>query len=228
MKDSYDVVYRAEDKNIIALEVFAPESGEGFGEYDLFLELRIKSSDGTTVLGSGSTSGVTLDPDNKRAVFSLDGFLTSWDAGTYQCTIESVRYRPSQTDAYTLTGQTFTVNVLQSGTEAAVETGISDSYFDQKDTFTYGERITVRAMFDPTGERPAATFSMTPPTEDQCAVFNEKGEQISEAKTVESSTWLDVLTTDLGVGTHNLTVRYLGGNNQEGATVPFTVTVNPC
>ena len=229
MKDSYDVVYRAEDKNIIALEVFAPESGEGFGEYDLFLELRIKSSDGTTVLGSGSTSGVTLDPDNKRAVFSLDGFLTSWDAGTYQCTIESVRYRPSQTDAYTLTGQTFTVNVLQSGTEAAVETGISDSYFDQKDTFTYGERITVRAMFDPTGERPAATFSMTPPTTDQCAVFNEKGEQVSEAEDVGNfSTWLDVFTTDLGVGTHNLTVRYLGGNNQEGATVPFTVTVNPC
>ena len=58
-------------------------------------------------------------------------------------------------------------------------------------------------------------------------MFNEKGEQISEAKTVESSTWLDVLTTDLGVGTHNLTVRYLGGNNQEGATVPFTVTVKP-
>lgn len=228
MKDSYDVVYRAEDKNIIALEVFAPESGEGFGEYDLFLELRIKSSDGTTVLGSGSTSGVTLDPDNKRAVFSLDGFLTSWDAGTYQCTIESVRYRPSQTDAYTLTGQTFTVNVLQSGTEAAVETGISDSYFDQKDTFTYGERITVRAMFDPTGERPAATFSMTPPTEDQCAVFNEKGEQISEAKTVESSTWLDVLTTDLGVGTHKLTARYVGSKNMAGTSVSFTVTVNPC
>lgn len=156
-------------------------------------------------------------------------FLTSWDAGTYQCTIESVRYRPSQTDAYTLTGQTFTVNVLQSGTEAAVETGISDSYFDQKDTFTYGERITVRAMFDPTGERPAATFSMTPPTTDQCAVFNEKGEQVSEAEDVGNfSTWLDVFTTDLGVGTHNLTVRYLGGNNQEGATVPFTVTVNPC
>lgn len=37
-----------------------------------------------------------------------------------------------------------------------------------------------------------------------------------------------MFTTDLGVGTHNLTVRYLGGNNQEGATVPFTVTVNPC
>lgn len=84
-------------------------------------------------------------------------------------------------------------------------------------------------MFDPTGERPAATFSMTPPTTDQCAVFNEKGEQVSEAEDVGNfSTWLDVFTTDLGVGTHNLTVRYLGGNNQEGATVPFTVTVNPC
>lgn len=109
-----------------------------------------------------------------------------------------------------------------------MKTGISAGYFDQKDTFTYGQRITVLARFAPTGEEPTATFSMTPPTEDQCAVFNEKGEQISEAKTVESSTWLDVLTTDLGVGTHNLTVRYLGGNNQEGATVQFTVTVNPC
>lgn len=70
---------------------------------------------------------------------------------------------------------------------------------------------------------------MTPPTTDQCAVFNEKGEQVSEAEDVGNfSTWLDVFTTDLGVGTHNLTVRYLGGNNQEGATVPFTVTVNPC
>lgn len=227
MKDSYDVVYKAENKNVITLEVFAPESVT-FGEYDLFLEIEFKSEDGTA-LGSGSTSRVTLDPDNKRAVFSLDGFLTSKDAGTYQCTIGSVRYHPSQTDAYTLTGQTFTVNVLQSGTEAAVETGISDSYFDQKDTFTYGERITVRAMFDPTGEEPAATHSMTPPTTDQCAVFNEKGEQVSEAKDVGNfSTWLDVLTTDLGVGTHNLTVRYLGGKNMEAASVPFTVTVNPC
>ena len=139
-----------------------------------------------------------------------------------------MKYHPTQKDEYVLTGPSFKVNVRQSGTTASVKTGISAGYFDQKDTFTYDQRITVLAQFAPTGEEPTATFSMTPPTEDQCAVFNEKGEQISEAKTVESSTWLDVLTTDLGVGTHNLTVRYLGGNNQEGATVPFTVTVNPC
>ena len=225
MDSSYNVVYRAEDKGIITLEVFALKSVT-FGEHDLRLEIEIRDQNGNRI--DVSTGWTTLDPDNKRAVFSLDKSLTGLDAGTYQCTIESVKYRPSQTDAYTLTGQTFTVNVLQSGTAATVETGISDSYFAQRDTFTYGERITVFAKFTPTGEEPVATLSMTPPTADQCAVFNEKGEQISEAKTVESSTWLDVLTTDLGVGTHNLTVRYLGGNNQEGATVPFTVTVNPC
>lgn len=225
MDSSYNVVYRAEDKGIITLEVFASKSVT-FGEHDLRLEIEIRDQNGNRI--DVSTGWTTLDPDNKRAVFSLDKSLTGLDAGTYQCTIESVKYRPSQTDAYTLTGQTFTVNVLQSGTAATVETGISDSYFAQRDTFTYGERITVFAKFTPTGEEPVATLSMTPPTADQCAVFNEKGEQISEAKTVESSTWLDVLTTDLGVGTHNLTVRYLGGNNQEGATVPFTVTVNPC
>ena len=127
-----------------------------------------------------------------------------------------------------MTGPSFKVNVRQSGTTASVKTGISAGYFDQKDTFTYGQRITVLAQFAPTGEEPTATFSMTPPTEDQCAVFNEKGEQISEAKTVESSTWLDVLTTDLGVGTHKLTARYVGSKNMAGTSVSFTVTVNPC
>ena len=228
MDSSYNVVYRAEDKGIITLEVFASKSGT-LSQNDLSAEFEFVDKDGKTWSTTLHGSSVKIDPDGKRAVYTFDTCLTNRaDAGTYQCTVKSVKYHPTQKDEYVLTGPSFKVNVRQSGTTASVKTGISAGYFDQKDTFTYGQRITVLAQFAPTGEEPTATFSMTPPTEDQCAVFNEKGEQISEAKTVESSTWLDVLTTDLGVGTHNLTVRYLGGNNQEGATVPFTVTVNPC
>ena len=228
MDSSYNVVYRAEDKGIITLEVFASKSGT-LSQNDLSAEFEFVDKDGKTWSTTLHGSSVKIDPDGKRAVYTFDTCLTNRaDAGTYQCTVKSVKYHPTQKDEYVLTGPSFKVNVRQSGTTASVKTGISAGYFDQKDTFTYDQRITVLAQFAPTGEEPTATFSMTPPTEDQCAVFNEKGEQISEAKTVESSTWLDVLTTDLGVGTHNLTVRYLGGNNQEGATVPFTVTVNPC
>ena len=228
MDSSYNVVYRAEGKGIITLEVFASKSGT-LSQNDLSAEFEFVDKDGKTWSTTLHGSSVKIDPDGKRAVYTFDTCLTNRaDAGTYQCTVKSVKYHPTQKDEYVLTGPSFKVNVRQSGTTASVKTGISAGYFDQKDTFTYGQRITVLAQFAPTGEEPTATFSMIPPTEDQCAVFNEKGEQISEAKTVESSTWLDVLTTDLGVGTHNLTVRYLGGNNQEGATVPFTVTVNPC
>ena len=228
MDSSYNVVYRAEDKGIITLEVFASKSGT-LSQNDLSAEFEFVDKDGKTWSTTLHGSSVKIDPDGKRAVYTFDTCLTNRaDAGTYQCTVKSVKYHPTQKDEYVLTGPSFKVNVRQSGTTASVKTGISAGYFAQKDTFTYDQRITVLAQFAPTGEEPTATFSMTPPTEDQCAVFNEKGEQISEAKTVESSTWLDVLTTDLGVGTHNLTVRYLGGNNQEGATVPFTVTVNPC
>ena len=109
-----------------------------------------------------------------------------------------------------------------------METGISDSWFDKKDTFIYGQRITVRAMFDATGELPAM-LAMTPPGEDQCAVFNAAREQISEAKDAQSSGtwWLDIPGTALDVGTHALTVKYVGGRNQTGMSVPFTVTVEP-
>ena len=229
MDSSYNVVYRAEDKGIITLEVFASKSGT-LSQNDLSAEFEFVDKDGKTWSTTLHGSSVKIDPDGKRAVYTFDTCLTNRaDAGTYQCTVKSVKYHPTQKDEYVLTGPSFKVNVRQSGTTASVKTGISAGYFDQKDTFTYGQRITVLAQFAPTGEEPTATFSMTPPTEDQCAVFNEKGEQVSEAEDVGNfSTWLDVFTTDLGVGTHNLTVRYLGGNNQEGATVPFTVTVNPC
>ena len=228
MDSSYNVVYRAEDKGIITLEVFASKSGT-LSQNDLSAEFEFVDKDGKTWSTTLHGSSVKIDPDGKRAVYTFDTCLTNRaDAGTYQCTVKSVKYHPTQKDEYVLTGPSFKVNVRQSGTTASVKTGISAGYFDQKDTFTYGQRITVLAQFAPTGEEPTATFSMTPPTEDQCAVFNEKGEQISEAKTVESSTWLDVLTTDLGVGTHKLTARYVGSKNMAGTSVPFTVTVNPC
>lgn len=226
MESSYDVVYKADGKNVITLEVFAPEGGAGFEEYDLFLEFECEDENGNR--GNGSTGWADIDPDKRRAVFTLDGFLKDKDVGTYRFTVTSVKYHSSQTDAYTLPGESFIVNVRRSGTEAAVETGISDSWFDKKDTFIYGQRITVRAMFDATGELPAM-LAMTPPGEDQCAVFNAAGEQISEAKDAQSSGtwWLDIPGTALDVGTHALTVKYVGGRNQTGMSVPFTVTVEP-
>ena len=226
MKDSYDMVYKADGKNVITLEVFAPEGGAGFEEYDLFLEFECEDENGNR--GNGSTGWADIDPDKQRAVFTLDGFLRDKAVGTYRFTVTSVKYHSSQTDAYTLPGESFIVNVRRSGTEAAVETGISDSWFDKKDTFIYGQRITVRAMFDATGELPAM-LAMTPPGEDQCAVFNAAGEQISEAEDAQSSGtwWLDIPGTALDVGTHALTVKYVGGRNQTGMSVPFTVTVVP-
>ena len=226
MESSYDVVYKADGKNVITLEVFAPEGGAGFEEYDLFLEFECEDENGNR--GNGSTGWADIDPDKQRAVFTLDGFLRDKAVGTYRFTVTSVKYHSSQTDAYTFPGESFIVNVRRSGTEAAVETGISDSWFDKKDTFIYGQRITVRAMFDATGELPAM-LAMTPPGEDQCAVFNAAGEQISEAKDAQSSGtwWLDIPGTALDVGTHALTVKYVGGRNQTGMSVPFTVTVVP-
>ena len=226
MESSYDVVYKADGKNVITLEVFAPEGGAGFEEYDLFLEFECEDENGNR--GNGSTGWADIDPDKRRAVFTLDGFLKDKNVGTYRFTVTSVKYHSSQTDAYTLPGESFIVNVRRSGTEAAVETGISDSWFDKKDTFIYGQRITVRAMFDATGELPAM-LAMTPPGEDQCAVFNADGEQISEAEYEQSSGtwWLDIPGTALDVGTHELTVKYFGGKNQTGMSVPFTVTVVP-
>ena len=226
MESSYDVVYKADGKNVITLEVFAPEGGAGFEEYDLFLEFECEDENGNR--GNGSTGWADIDPDKQRAVFTLDGFLRDKAVGTYRFTVTSVKYHSSQTDAYTLPGESFIVNVRRSGTEAAVETGISDSWFDKKDTFIYGQRITVRAMFDATGELPAM-LAMTPPGEDQCAVFNAAGEQISEAEDAQSSGtwWLDIPGTALDVGTHALTVKYVGGRNQTGMSVPFTVTVVP-
>ena len=226
MKDSYDVVYKAEGKNVITLEVFASESGDGFEEYDLFLEFECEDENGYK--WNGSTGWADIDPDKKRAVFTLDGFLKDRDVGTYYFTVKSVKYHSSQLDEYKLPGKSFTVNVLKSGTEATVETGITDSWFDKMDTFTYGQRITVRAMFDATGELPVM-FAMAAPVEDQCAVFNADGEQISEAEYEQSSGtwWLDIPGTALDVGTHALTVKYVGGANQTGMSVPFTVTVVP-
>ena len=226
MESSYDVVYKADGKNVITLEVFAPEGGAGFEKYDLFLEFECEDENGNR--GNGSTGWADIDPDKQRAVFTLDGFLRDKAVGTYRFTVKSVKYHSSQTDAYTLPGESFIVNVRRSGTEAAVETGISDSWFDKKDTFIYGQRITVRAMFDATGELPAM-LAMTPPGEDQCAVFNAAGEQISEAEDAQSSGtwWLDIPGTALDVGTHALTVKYVGGRNQTGMSVPFTVTVVP-
>lgn len=226
MKDSYDMVYKAEGKNVITLEVFASESGEGFEEYDLFLEFECEDENGNR--GNGSTSWADIDPDKKRAVFTLDGFLRDKAVGAYRFTVTSVKYHSSQLDEYKLPGKSFTVNVLRSGTKATVETGITDTWFDRKDTFTYGQRITVRALFNATGELPA-TLAMTPPGENQCAVFNADGEQISEAEYEQSSGtwWLDIPGTALDVGTHELTVKYFGGKNQTGMSVPFTVTVVP-
>ena len=230
MNGPYDVVYKAGNKNVIALEVFAAKSGTGFETRDVYVTLSIKDENGrpvTTVF----ESTMNLDPDNKRAVFYLDKHLTDRDVGTYFCTVTKVTYRESDpANTYELTdGPSFIVNVQQSGTEATVETGNDEGWGTKTDTFTYGQTITVRANFDPTGEQPVSTLSMTAPAEDQCAVFDKNGTQIAEAVDVErSSAWFEIPTQVLGVGTHKLTARYVGSKNMAGTSVPFTVTVNPC
>lgn len=230
MNGPYDVVYKAGNKNVIALEVFAAKSGTGFETRDVYVTLSIKDENGrpvTTVF----ESTMNLDPDNKRAVFYLDKHLTDRDVGTYFCTVTKVTYRESDpANTYELTdGPSFIVNVQQSGTEATVETGNDEGWGTKTDTFTYGQTITVRANFDPTGEQPVSTLSMTAPAEDQCAVFDKNGTQIAEAVDVErSSAWFEIPTQVLGVGTHKLTARYVGSKNMAGTSVSFTVTVNPC
>lgn len=230
MNGPYDVVYKAGNKNVIALEVFAAKSGTGFETRDVYVTLSIKDENGrpvTTVF----ESTLNLDPDNKRAVFYLDKHLTDRDVGTYFCTVTKVTYRESDpANTYELTdGPSFIVNVQQSGTEATVETGNDEGWGTKTDTFTYGQTITVRANFDPTGEQPVSTLSMTAPAEDQCAVFDKNGTQIAEAVDVErSSAWFEIPTQVLGVGTHKLTARYVGSKNMAGTSVSFTVTVNPC
>ena len=230
MNGPYDVVYKAGNKNVIALEVFAAKSGTGFETRDVYVTLSIKDENGrpvTTVF----ESTMNLDPDNKRAVFYLDKHLTDRDVGTYFCTVTKVTYRESDpANTYELTdGPSFIVNVQQSGTEATVETGNDEGWGTKTDTFTYGQTITVRANFDPTGEQPVSTLSMTAPAEDQCAVFDKNGTQIAEAVDVErSSAWFEIPTQVLGVGTHKLTARYVGSKNMAGTSVSFTVTVKPC
>lgn len=98
-----------------------------------------------------------------------------------------------------------TIAVTQSG---ATMTATAD-----KNSYTYGEDITVTVNIAPTAAAPV--LFMVPPAADQIAIYNGST-QLTEPQTVGSQP-MTFTVTGLDVGTYTLTAKYIAGN-MEGKT----------
>lgn len=98
-----------------------------------------------------------------------------------------------------------TITVTQSG---ATMTATAD-----KNSYTYGEDITVTVNIAPTAASPV--LFMAPPAADQIAIYNGST-QLAEPQPVGSQP-MTFTVTGLDVGTYTLTAKYIAGN-MEGKT----------
>ena len=122
---------------------------------------------------------------------------------------------------FTKNGKTIekSVTVVQSG--STLEKQVSTD----KDEYTYGETITITAKPKATG---VAAFSLTPPAENQMAVYTQDSTQISEAVNPDSKGiyTMTLDSTKLGAGTHTLVVKFTGNGNLAATSQGITVIIN--
>lgn len=163
----------------------------------------INSSKEVTLAGSNVTATLTADGWNKTL---KEG--TAVNVGTY-------------TVQFTKNGKTIekTITVKQSGSSLTGEVNTD------KTKYTYGETITITAKPKATG---VAAFSLTPPAENQMAVYTQDGTQISEAVNPDSKGiyTMTLDSTKLGAGTHTLVVKFTGNGNLAATSQDITVAIN--
>ena len=111
------------------------------------------------------------------------------------------------------------ITVAQSG--STLENNVSTD----KTRYTYGEAITITAKPKATG---VAAFSLTPPAENQMAVYTQDGTQISEAVSPDSNgTYTIPLdSAKLGAGTHTLVVKFTGNDNLAASSLEISVVID--
>lgn len=213
--------------------------------------------DASMITGSGtvSTSGtgaLMMEPDIPDITVSQEFYYTGSDLT--QTILDAVSI--SAEKKVTLAGQQVTVHLISDGWTKALKEGTAVSagtYTVQftkddktieksvtveksgstlekqvsadKDKYTYGETITISAKPQATG---VAAFSLTPPAENQMAVYTQDDTQISEAVDPDSNgTYTITLdSTKLGAGTHTLVAKFTGNGNLAAASQEITVIIN--
>lgn len=149
------------------------------------------------------------------------------DAGTHDF------YCIATCDGYPAKSNTATVTVLQSGIDLGEIKAYLKRYLipEEQTIFTGGQTIMVMVTPKATGKAPAvmARTAAAEPASGQMALYDEEGNQIGPAVDASASGtyWMEVDSTELGVGVHVLTVKYVGGPNVASAEGTVEVTVVP-
>lgn len=176
-------------------------------------------------VGTGADGGDEAISGAAEAQFRIPGDL---DAGTHNF------YCIATCDGYPAKSNTAAVTVLQSG----IDLGEIKTYLKRDDVipkeqtiFTGEQTIMVTVTPKTTGKAPAvmARTAAAEPAAGQMALYDEKGNQIGPAvdASVSGAYWMNVNSTELGVGVHVLTVKYVGGPNVVSAEGTVEVTVVP-
>lgn len=172
-------------------------------------------------VGTGADGGDEAISGAAEDQFWIPGDL---DAGTYKY------YCIATCDGYPAKSNTATVTVLQSGIEMGeIKTYLKRYLIPEEQTvFTGGQTIMVKVTPKATGMAPAAMArtAAAEPAAGQMALYDAKGNQIGPAVDASSGTYtMEVGSTELGMGTHVLTVKYVGGLNTASAEGTVEVTV---
>ena len=172
-------------------------------------------------VGAGADGGDEAISGAAENQFWIPGDL---DAGTYEY------YCIATCDGYPAKSNTATVTVLQSGIEMGeIKTYLKRYLIPEEQTvFTGGQTIMVKVTPKATGMAPAAMArtAAAEPAAGQMALYDAEGNQIGPAVDASSGTYtMEVGSTELGMGTHVLTVKYVGGLNTASAEGTVEVTV---
>ena len=157
---------------------------------------------------------VTLAGQQVTAHLISDGWTKTLKEGTAVST-------GTYTVQFTKDGKTIEKSVTVEKSESTLENQVSTD----KTPYTYGETITITAKPKATG---VAAFSLTPPAENQMAVYTQDGTQISEAVNPDSKGiyTMTLDSTKLGAGTHTLVVKFTGNGNLAATSQGITVIIN--
>ena len=157
---------------------------------------------------------VTLAGQQVTAHLISDGWTKTLKEGTAVST-------GTYTVQFTKDGKTIEKSVTVEKSESTLENQVSTD----KTPYTYGETITITAKPKATG---VAAFSLTPPAENQMAVYTQDGTQISEAVNPDSKGiyTMTLDSTKLGAGTHTLVVKFTGNDNLAEASQEIIVAIN--
>lgn len=193
---------------------------EPAGPEDISAPEKIAYTDGNltqTILDAVSISAekeVTLAGQQVTVHLISDGWTKALKEGT---AVSAGTY----TVQFTKDDKTIEKSVTVEKSGSTLENQVSTD----KAKYTYGDTITISAKPQATG---VAAFSLTPPAENQMAVYTQDGTQISEAVDPDSNgTYTITLdSTKLGAGTHTLVVKFTGNGNLAAASQEITVIIN--